>query len=100
MTHQEIERIAKQINDEVHPVALYLFGSYAKGQASADSDIDLCIVYSRRESPIDLISIRLSLKALPYALDLVAFSEEEFAEQSHIWWSIPAQIKQEGVRLL
>ena len=40
----ELERMVKQIVAKVDPVAVYLFGSRARGDAEADSDYDLLIV--------------------------------------------------------
>ncbi len=40
----EIQNIVAQINRLVHPVKIILFGSAARNEATADSDIDLLIV--------------------------------------------------------
>jgi len=39
-----IDRITKRIVHEVHPQRILLFGSWARGQANQDSDIDLLVV--------------------------------------------------------
>ncbi len=40
--------------DRVLPLqAVYLFGSYARGEAQADSDVDLCIVANGAERQLD-----------------------------------------------
>src|SRR5881628_3129774 len=40
--------------DRVMPLrAVYLFGSHARGEASADSDVDLCIVADGAEQQLD-----------------------------------------------
>jgi HEPN domain-containing protein len=49
---EELDRIVKQIVAEVDPVAIYLFGSRARGDADDDSDYDLMIVVPDR-TPID-----------------------------------------------
>jgi uncharacterized protein len=41
---QELDRMVKQIVAKVDPMAIYLFGSRARGDAAADSDYDLMIV--------------------------------------------------------
>ena len=40
----ELERIVRQIVEQVDPVAIYLFGSRARGDADDDSDYDLLVV--------------------------------------------------------
>jgi predicted nucleotidyltransferase len=41
---EELGRLVKQIVAKVDPVAIYLFGSRARGDADHDSDYDLMIV--------------------------------------------------------
>ena len=41
---EELERVVGQIVEKVDPVAIYLFGSRARGDADEDSDYDLLIV--------------------------------------------------------
>jgi predicted nucleotidyltransferase len=41
---EELDRLVRQIVEKVDPVAIYLFGSRAHGDAHEDSDYDLLIV--------------------------------------------------------
>ena len=41
---QTIEELTRQIVELAHPVKVLLFGSAARGEATADSDIDLLVV--------------------------------------------------------
>lgn len=50
---QEIQRIVRQIVKGYEPVKVILFGSYAYGQATEDSDIDLLIIKDTSERFID-----------------------------------------------
>lgn len=50
---QEIQRIVRQIVKGYEPVKVILFGSYAYGQATEDSDIDLLIIKETSERFID-----------------------------------------------
>ncbi len=36
-----IKRLAEEIGRKFHPRKVILFGSYARGEATADSDVDL-----------------------------------------------------------
>lgn len=99
ISSNDIKSITDKIVELVKPVSIYLFGSYAKGTPTIDSDIDLCIVISDLEKNIDLGRIRLSLMSYPHAFDLVSFSEHDFSKQKNIWWSIPSQIEKEGIKI-
>ena len=48
ITENQIEEIKNIIVDVVQPQKVYLFGSYAKGNATETSDIDLLIIMADR----------------------------------------------------
>ena len=50
---QEIERVVRRIAEGYRPLKVILFGSYAYGQPTEDSDIDLLIVKDTSERFID-----------------------------------------------
>lgn len=95
--HQAL--VINQIIDKTHLQYVYLFGSYAKKKNTTNSDVDLCLVYQSDAQAPDLAQLRLALKNVPLAFDLLAFREDDFNAQKPIWWSIPAQVQQEGVML-
>ena len=43
MPIDEIEVIKQKLVDQIKPIAVYLFGSFANGTAHADSDFDFYI---------------------------------------------------------
>ena len=45
-----ITEYAKQVQETYNPKAIYLFGSYAKGEETENSDIDIAVVID----PIDM----------------------------------------------
>jgi predicted nucleotidyltransferase len=50
---QEIEQIVRRIAEGYRPLKVILFGSYAYGEPTEDSDIDLLIVKETSERFID-----------------------------------------------
>ena len=63
---------------------IYLFGSYAKGSATEDSDIDLLIEKGKPMSLLKLSGMRQSVEeALAHPVDLVSTSgiEDEFYQE-------------------
>jgi len=50
---QQIERIVRQIVEGYRPLKVILFGSYAYGEPTEDSDLDLLIVKETSERFID-----------------------------------------------
>ncbi len=84
----DIQAMIDTIVQTVHPSRVILFGSYATGNATQDSDIDLCIIEkhafntqrSRRKETAKLYKA-LSSYAIPK--DLLLFSEEELNQEQN-----------------
>lgn len=49
LTDTEVQQIASRIGDAMHPLQVLLFGSYADGTATEDSDLDLLVVMESSE---------------------------------------------------
>ena len=82
---EQIREIVTPIAEQFHLNAVYLFGSYARGEAHADSDIDLLIDLSGTDikSLFSLGNVYCALEdALGKKIDLVTLSSLE-QETSH-----------------
>ncbi|MBN1508299.1 MAG: nucleotidyltransferase domain-containing protein [Sedimentisphaerales bacterium] len=84
-----IEEMVRTVVDEVEPRRIYLFGSYARGDQTTDSDVDLLIVEDQGFGPdrdrwSELKRIRRALRPFRVPKDILVYSQEEFAawEQS------------------
>lgn len=56
-----------------------LFGSYARGQARPDSDLDFLVVEPQPQSELDeAVRLRKALLGLPVAVDIMVASKETF----------------------
>ncbi len=68
----EIQLFSQQIAEKIQPERIILFGSYAYGQPSEDSDVDLLVILPFEEMPVQkAIAIRQRLKS-SFPLDLMA----------------------------
>ncbi len=65
--------MAAEIGRRFHPRQVVLFGSYAYGQPTADSDVDLLVIAERR---LDPVAIRCALPD-DIATDILVRSERE-----------------------
>ncbi|MBN1472924.1 MAG: nucleotidyltransferase domain-containing protein [Syntrophaceae bacterium] len=63
-TIEQIKKVAQQIGEEFHPQRVILFGSYAKGQPTKDSDVDFLIITPVEKRPVDK-SVEIHLKIRP-----------------------------------
>ncbi len=92
-----ISEIVSSIVKDINPKLVYLFGSYAKGIANENSDIDLCIIKERVKSKKELIrKLRLKLWNCPRSLDLILMSEKDFNKRKDVWWTLQGQIAKNG----
>jgi uncharacterized protein len=72
----QIQALSQQIIDKFQPERIILFGSYAYGEPTADSDVDLLVILPFQEMPVQkAIAIRQQIKA-PFPLDLMARTPE------------------------
>jgi predicted nucleotidyltransferase len=90
---EAVERIARLFK----PLRIILFGSWARGQAHPDSDLDLLVVLSHIENKRQTtIHIGNALSDLPVSKDIVVTTPEEIAIRGHIVGQVLRQALREG----
>lgn len=75
---QQLTEITRRIVATSNPDKIILFGSYARGKATADSDLDLLVIvpqaqHLRQES----LRVRRSLRGLLTPVDIVVATSEQ-----------------------
>lgn len=78
ITKKKIEEIKQKIIKTVFPEKIILFGSYATGRPTEESDIDLVVIWNSDLNPHkrSLFLSRLFPKR-DFSLDVFAFTKEE-----------------------
>ena len=75
---ETIEEMKRRIVEEIHPQKIVLFGSYARGTAGPDSDIDLLIVLqtvvSKRKTAVEIYGL---LAGMGIPKDVIVVTPEE-----------------------
>jgi predicted nucleotidyltransferase len=85
VSQQQIEQAVRILAQAVRPVKIILFGSYARGDARHDSDVDFLAVESsvpNRRS--EMARLRNILRPLRIPVDVIVASEAELKEWSHL----------------
>jgi predicted nucleotidyltransferase len=81
---KDIRAFARRIAREFKPKRIILFGSYAYGRPTRDSDVDLMVVMPYRGRPSKkALEIRDRLEA-PFGLDLLVYSPGELMKRYRI----------------
>lgn len=91
-------RVVATIAAAVRPEKIYVFGSRASGTAGPESDVDVLLVYSGRESPrdIQLKTQRLFRKpAIP--LDVFVLTPDEFESQKRVANTLAREVSETGI---
>lgn len=72
----------RRIVEAAHPDKVILFGSYAYGKATIDSDVDFLVVMESEERPAKrAIRIERSLLDVPFPMDILVRTPLEIAER-------------------
>ena len=88
-----VDRIARKF----HPVQIILFGSWARGDAQEDSDVDLLVVLPKVEHKRRAaIEILRALNGLPISKDVIVSTPEEIKRRGKVVGNILRPALEEG----
>ena len=93
-----IEEVKDRLVKTYNPIAIYLFGSYAWGKPTEDSDLDLLIVIDESEEKSykrPVIGYR-ALRGLDISKDLIIQTKAEFEESSSNVTTLGYKVKKDG----
>jgi len=96
-TERAVETAVRRIAEQFGPLRIVLFGSRARGEATAASDIDLLVVLpegvDKRQAAI---AMRRALADLPVAKDIVVTTPGEMARRGAVVGTALRQALREG----
>jgi predicted nucleotidyltransferase len=94
VSQEQIAHAVRILADTARPSKIILFGSYARGEAQHDSDVDFLVVESsvsnKRE---EMVRLRNLLRPLRIPVEVLVVSEAELQEWSHLpghvlYWAV------------
>ena len=81
---RNIEDIGRRIGKRFHPQQIILFGSYAQGHPTEDSDVDLLVIMPFKGTPADQsVEIRMTIRP-PFPIDLLVRTPEKVQERLNL----------------
>jgi predicted nucleotidyltransferase len=73
----EIKKFSRQIGEQFHVERVILFGSYAQGKPTADSDVDLLVIGPFKGRSVDK-SVEIRMKLRPqFPVDMLIRTAEK-----------------------
>lgn len=100
LTDTDIQRMADIIVERFQPERIILFGSYANGTATEDSDVDLVVVLDTDGNLLDeTAEVRMAVRHFRVPKDILVRTPQVFEHERQIGWSVFGQAERHG-RLL
>ena len=100
MEHQiedRLEDVKKRIVDTFSPQKIILFGSYAYGQPTPDSDVDLLVVMESDDRPVERAAkVSRLLRPRPFQMDILVRTPEEIQHRLEIGDQFIREVLEKG----
>src|SRR5437867_11994209 len=92
-----IRRVTRQVVEQFHPQKVILFGSYAYGQPTEDSDVDLLVVMDTDESPLHVAAKIAAAIEHPFPLDIVVRTPVAFVSAVQRRGVVATEVATKGI---
>ena len=100
ISQEKIEEAVQRIKINVDPDKIILFGSYATGNPTEDSDIDLLIIKDMKLPRYKRVKeVKKHLRGIKVPIDLLVYTSKEFDEWKDTEASFISQINKTGTVL-
>ena len=95
ISESTIQEAAELLRKAANPVKIILFGSYARGEPSEDSDLDFLVIEKELEARrLEMVRLSDALRPLRIPVDVLVASEKVFNE----WADTPGTVLYEAAR--
>jgi predicted nucleotidyltransferase len=94
ISEQTILQAAQLLGEAAKPAKVILFGSYARGDAREDSDLDFLVIEPELNDKFsEMVRLRQVLRPLKVAADVLVYSQAEINQQegacsNAVYWAL------------
>lgn len=97
VTEETVAIAVRRILEVARPSRIIAFGSYARGDADEDSDLDLMVIEPQVDDTArELLRLYRAVGWVGAGVDLLVYSEEEFERRSQVRGTVLFEAKQTG----
>lgn len=97
LPEQTIQDAVERIVAAANPTRVILFGSYGRGEANEDSDLDLMVVEAAVVNRArEMVRLRDAVGHMDIGVDVLVYSEAEFEERRQWLSSVVRWAVEEG----
>ena len=94
---QTLQQVVQRIVAAAQPSRVILFGSYGRGDASEDSDLDIMVIEPRVPDRYEeMIRLQKVVGSLGTGVDLLVYSEAEYERRSQVPGTVLYWARKEG----
>ena len=81
VTQEILAEVVRRITVAFHPIKIVLFGSYAYGHPTPDSDVDLLVVLETNQKPAERqIAVSRLIHPRPFPVDILVRTPKEIED--------------------
>lgn len=100
IARETIDDIAQRLVAAADPVKVILFGSYARGDADEDSDLDFLVVEREVGNAMqEMVRLRRAVGSVGVGVDVLVVSEQDLEDRAHLPGTVLYQALKEGTLL-
>ena len=94
ISEQTIQQAARLLGEAAKPAKVILFGSYARGDAQEDSDLDFLVIEQELHDNFhEMVRLRQVLRPLRVPVDVLVYSQAEIDQQKDtcsaaVYWAL------------
>ncbi len=94
INNSAIQEAVWRLKEAASPAKIILFGSYARGEAHEDSDLDFLVIeYSVSNTRAEMVRLRDVLRPLRLPVDIIVTS----VDKVHEWGNLPGTVLYEAI---
>ena len=94
ISEQTIQQAALLLGEAAKPAQVILFGSYARGDAKEDSDLDFLVIETEPHDKFtEMVRLRQVLRPLKIPVDVLVYSQAEISQHQSscataVYWAL------------